>query len=167
MSGVVAKAPNKRLLLLTLLAAAPVVIASALGQMATLPNIQGWYEGLVKPSLNPPNWLFGPVWTILYILMAYAFFRVLRLNAQTPGRAAAIIAFLVQITLNALWSFAFFAAHSPLLGLVVIAALEIAVIVTIILFARLDRLASYCLSPYAAWVAFALYLNASLWLLNG
>jgi tryptophan-rich sensory protein len=162
-----AHASRKRgVLRLAALAAAPSVIASTLGNFATMPNIAGWYEGLAKPTLNPPNWVFGPVWTILYILMAYAFFRILDLPANRPGRGVAILAFLLQMTLNVGWSFAFFAAHSPLAGLIVILALDAAIVATIILFARLDRVASFCLWPYAAWVAFATYLNAALWALN-
>ncbi len=152
--------------LLAMLAAAPVVAAAVLGNTATAPNIEGWYAGLAKPALNPPNWAFGPVWTVLYILMAYAFLRILRLPIHREGRTEAIIAFLAQIALNGAWSFVFFAAHSPISGLIVILALEAAILVTIVLFMRLDRIASYCLWPYAAWVAFAIYLNASIWLLN-
>jgi benzodiazapine receptor len=88
------------------------------------------------------------------------------LPASRQGRGAAILAFLLQMALNAAWSFAFFAAHSPLAGLIVIFALDAAVVATIIVFARLDRVASYCLWPYAAWVTFATYLNAALWTLN-
>lgn len=148
------------------MAAAPVFLAAVLGNFATMPNISGWYEQLAKPPLTPPNWLFGPAWTVLYILMAYAFYRILRLDAATPGRRAAIIVFLAQLALNASWSFAFFAAHSPLAGLAVIVPMEALILATIALFARLDRIAALCLAPYAVWVAFAIYLNAGVWLLN-
>lgn len=149
-----------------ILSAGPVAGAAALGNLATIPNIPGWYAGLAKPALTPPNWVFGPAWTTLYILMAVAFFRVLRLDSGTPGRRAAIAVFLAQLALNAAWSFAFFAAHSPLGGLVVILPLEALILLTIALFFRLDRIAAFCLVPYAAWVAFATYLNAGLWMLN-
>ena len=153
-------------LVLAVMAAAPIFAAGALGNYATLPNIANWYEALSKPPLTPPNWLFGPAWTFLYTLMAVAFYRVLRLDPATPGRGAAIVVFLVQLALNASWSFAFFAAHNPALGLLVIIALETLIVSTIILFWRLDRVAAYCLFPYAAWVAFAAYLNGGIWMLN-
>ncbi len=155
-----------RPLLAALVAAAPVVAAGALGNLATIPNIPVWYAGLLKPPLNPPNWIFGPVWTALYVLMAVAFYRILR---SPPGqkRRGAIAVFLAQMALNALWSFAFFAAHSPLLGLCVIVLLEALILATIARFARLDALAARLLWPYAAWVGFATYLNAAIWWLNG
>lgn len=148
------------------MAVAPVVAAAALGNLATMPNIPGWYEGLAKPALTPPNWVFGPAWTILYILMAFAFYRVLRLDPATPGRRAAITIFLAQLALNASWSFAFFAAHSPIGGLMVIVPMEALILYMIAQFWRLDRVAACCLIPYAAWVAFATYLNAGVWMLN-
>lgn len=153
-------------LVIAFMAAAPVLAAGFLGNLATTPNIAGWYAGLAKPAFTPPNWLFGPAWTTFYILMAIAFYRVLRLDSATPRRGVAIIVFLLQLALNASWSFAFFSAHSPLLGLVVILLLEALIFATIALFWRLDRVAAGCLVPYAAWVAFATYLNAGIWALN-
>jgi benzodiazapine receptor len=151
---------------LMVLAIAPVMLAAALGNLATMPNIDSWYSTLAKPDFTPPNWLFAPIWTTLYCLIAYAFFRILHLRSETRGRTTAIIAFVVQLALNVLWSFAFFSAHNPLLGLFVIVPLEVLIVVSIVLFARLDRIAAVCLWPYAAWVAIATLLNASIWLLN-
>jgi benzodiazapine receptor len=159
--------PAMRPALALLLAAGPVVAAAALGNIATIPNIPTWYAGLAKPSFNPPNWIFGPVWTTLYVMMAYAFFRVLRAPASADARRAAIIAFLVQIALNAGWSWAFFAAHSPLGGLLVIAPLLVAIAATILTFRRIDAPAAWLLAPYLAWVSFASILNAAVWRLNG
>ena len=153
-------------LIVGFMAAAPVVAAAVLGNVATMPNIAPWYEGLAKPPLTPPNWLFGPAWTTLYALMAVAFYRVLRLDPATPRRGAAIVFFLFQLALNASWSFAFFSARSPALGLGVIVALEALIFATIALCWKLDRVAAYCLAPYAAWVAFATYLNGGIWWLN-
>jgi translocator protein len=150
---------------LALAAIAPVLAASLSGWV-TNSEITGWYAGIVKPSFNPPNWVFGPVWTALYALMAYAFWRILRMPAGTNGRNAAIIVFLVQIALNALWSFAFFGAHSPAAGLIVIALLWLAIVATILTFAKLDSVAAWCLAPYIAWVSFAAVLNLSIWRLN-
>lgn len=149
-----------------LIAAVPVALVAFLGNLATMPNIPTWYAGLVKPSFTPPNWLFGPAWTLLYVLMAYALWRILSLPRETPGRTAAITAFFVQLALNGLWSWAFFAAHSPIAGLMVIVALVVAVIVTIRLFWPLDRVAGALLLPYLAWICFATALNGAIWQLN-
>lgn len=148
-----------------LLAALPVIAAAVAGNFATMPNLP-WYDGLAKPPFNPPNWVFGPVWGVLYVLMIVSFTRILRLPDDTPGRGVAITAFLVQIALNALWSFAFFAAHSPAAGLIVIAALIVALGATIRAFHRFDRPAAALLVPYAAWISFATLLNAAVWWLN-
>lgn len=143
-----------------------VVAAATIGNLATMPAIPTWYAGLVKPSFNPPNWLFGPVWGLLYAMMAVAFWRVLRKPPAVEGRSAAIAAFLVQMALNALWSVAFFGAKSPSLGLLVIAALWLAIAATIALFRRVDRAAATLLLPYIAWVSFAALLNGAIWRLN-
>jgi benzodiazapine receptor len=153
-------------LLDALVAATPIFLAGAVGNIATIPNIPTWYASLARPPMTPPNWLFGPAWTILYLLMAVAFFRILRLDPATPGRPRAIGVFLLQLVLNASWSFAFFGANSPALGLIVILPMEGLILLTIALFRRLDRIAAGCLIPYAAWVAFATYLNIGFWMLN-
>ncbi len=98
------------------IAAGLVFFDSLLGQMATAPNLVPWYEGLQKPWFNPPNAVFGPVWTLLYCLMAVAFWRILMLPRQ-PGKQLAVGLFLGQLLFTVLWSFAFFAAQSPLYGL--------------------------------------------------
>jgi tryptophan-rich sensory protein len=98
--------------------------------------------------------------------MAYAFYRILRLEPATPGRRAAIIVFFAQLVLNAAWSFAFFYARSPQLGLLVILPMAALLVATIGLFFRLDRVAGYSLAPTAFWVAFATYLNAGIFVLN-
>ena len=148
------------------LAIIPVVAASVAGGAVTVPQIGGWYAGLVKPSFNPPNWVFGPMWTALYALMAFAVFRILRLPIGTPGRRRALVVYHVQLLLNFAWSFAFFGANSPVAGLVVIIPLLIAIVATIAAFRPLDRIASLVLWPYLAWVGFATLLNASIWWLN-
>lgn len=148
------------------LSAGPIVTAGALGNMATLPHIAGWYDPLAKPPLTPPNWVFGPAWTFLYVLMATAFYRILRLDPAAPGRGRAILLFAIQLVFNAGWSFAFFAAENPLLGLAVILPMEALILATLWAFWRLDRVAAYCLVPYAMWVAFATYLNVGVWMLN-
>lgn len=161
--GSPATPPLPRLLIAVLPVAAVAVSAS----LVTQPNIPTWYAGLAKPGFTPPNWAFPVAWTLLYTLMAYALWRILSLPKGAPGRAGAITAFFMQLALNGLWSFAFFGAQSPLAGLVVIAALIVAIIVTIITFGRLDRMAALLLVPYLAWVAYASVLNGAVWRLNG
>lgn len=148
------------------LSAAIVLIAGAVGSLATLPNIPTWYAHLHKPAFTPPNWVFGPAWTTLYILMAVAFWRVLTLSNPPRGKGVAITAFLVQILLNAFWSIAFFGLHAPLYGLIAIGCLLMAIITTMVAFAPLDRWASILLVPYVLWVLFASALNAAVFWLN-
>ena len=154
---------NARIAALPLIA---VVAASLLGQLATFPNLAPWYAGLIKPSFNPPNWIFGPVWTALYGLMAYAAYRILKL-APSPAQRVAIVLFYAQLALNAAWPWMFFAAHSPALGMVNVVPQLVVVVATAITFIRLDRTAGICLLPLIAWVTFAATLNAAIWRLNG
>lgn len=151
----------------TLLAVLPVAIAAFVGQRATLPAIPVWYEGLAKPAFTPPNWVFGPAWTFLYVLMVLAFRRVLMRPAGTPGRGRAIALFLVQIALNAAWSVAFFGLRSPAAGVGVILALDLAVVATMVAFARVDRPAAFSLVPYLAWILFATALTVGVWAMAG
>jgi tryptophan-rich sensory protein len=145
----------------------PVVAAFVLGQLATFPNLTPWYAGLIKPAFNPPNWVFAPVWTTLYVLMAFAVWRVLRLRRRTPVRRLGLILFFAQLVLNAAWSWMFFAAHSPRLGLINIVPQLLVIAATMIVFWRLDRVASWCILPLGVWVAFATILNFPIWSLNG
>ena len=144
----------------------PVVAASIAGSTVTVPQIPTWYAGLIKPPFNPPNWIFAPVWTALYALMALGVFRILRLPVGTPGRRRALLVYHLQLLFNIGWSFAFFGANSPVAGLAVILPLIVLIAATIAAFRPLDRLASNLLWPYLAWVAFATLLNASIWWLN-
>lgn len=141
----------------------PVVLACILGQIATFPNLVPWYAGLAKPVFNPPNWLFAPVWTVLYILMICAVWRVLAGPQKLRAKRRALTFFFAQLALNALWPWLFFYLHSPLAGLVEIIPQLILILATIHSFHRLNRLAAWCLVPLAAWVAFATLLNAALW----
>ena len=143
-----------------------VAATSILGQIATYPNLTPWYAGLAKPSFNPPNWVFGPVWTTLYALMAFAFWRVLRIQDRSEERRWAIGGFLGQLALNAAWSWMFFGAHNPALGLMNIVPQFVVIVLTIAAFWQVDRIAAFCMAPLAAWVAFATALNASIWWLN-
>lgn len=150
-----------------LLAGGVTFAASLVGSLATMPQIPTWYAGLAKPSFNPPNWIFGPVWTLLFAIMAYAFWRILRTPPGAPEKRVAIIAFSVQLVLNAAWSVVFFGLHQPGLAIAVVVLLEIAVLAMIATFRRLDPLAAWINLPYALWVAFATVLNVAIVSLNG
>lgn len=143
-----------------------VVAASFIGNAATMPNIPTWYAEIQKPWFTPPNWLFGPVWTLLFTALIVAFYRILRLDPQTPERRRAILIFIVQITCNALWSIAFFGLRSPGLGLVVIVFLWSSIVANMIAFRRLDRLSFWAFPPYLAWVTFAGILNLAIYQIN-
>lgn len=150
-----------------LVAVVPVVAVAVSASLITQLNIPTWYAGLQKPGFTPPNWAFPIAWTLLYAMMAYAFWRILALSENRPGRSTAIVAFFTQLVLNGLWSFAFFGGQSPIAGLVVIVALIVAIIATIRAFWRLDRTAGLLLVPYIAWVSYATLLNGTIWRLNG
>ena len=132
---------------------------------AVLVSTGGWYAGLTKPTWNPPGWIFGPVWTVLYALMAVAAWRVW-LQGGWARQKNALGLFLLQWVLNALWTPLFFGLHRPGWALVEILVLLAAILATIQTFWRLDRPAGLLLLPYAAWVAFASVLNGAIWRLN-
>ncbi|WP_108881776.1 tryptophan-rich sensory protein [Anderseniella sp. Alg231-50] len=134
---------------------------------ATNQSVATWYLTLNRPSWTPPNWLFAPVWTLLYVMMAVAAWQVWRVGGGFSGKArSALIIFFVQLALNFAWSFAFFAARSPALGLLVIVAMWLAIAATIAAFRPIDRLAAWLLVPYLVWVSYATALNFSIWTLN-
>ena len=145
---------------------AVVMAAGAVGSLATAKTIPTWYRGLAKPSFNPPEWLFGPAWTLLYLLMAVAAFLVWKQGFGAPGVKLALAVFLVQLVLNALWSVFFFGLRSPLAGLVDIVVLWLAILATIVFFFRISLPAGILLLPYIAWVSFAAVLNAAILRLN-
>ncbi|MGV1760493.1 TspO/MBR family protein [Rhizobium sp. A22-96] len=149
------------------LAIIPVVAALLLGQWATFPSLANWYANLAKPDFNPPNWIFGPMWTLLYALMAYSSWRIWNLPSDQPRRSTTLVVFYAQLALNALWSWMFFGLNNPLAGLLDIIPQWLLILVTIGSFRRLDARAAYCLVPVAAWVAFAIVLNFEIWRLNG
>jgi benzodiazapine receptor len=141
--------------------------AGAIGSIFTRTAIATWYTTLEKPPFTPPDWLFAPVWTLLYILMGVAAFLVWRMGSRDRRVRVALIVFLVQLVLNAFWSVAFFGLESPLYGLIVISILWVAILVTIVLFFRISKVSSILMWPYLLWVSFATVLNSSIWLLNG
>lgn len=134
-------------------------IGSLVG-LFTLPG--DWYQGLQKPSFNPPGWIFGPVWTVLYILIGIAGARTW-IEARNSARMKT---WFVQMVLNFLWSPAFFGLESPLLALIVIVPMLVSIIVFIRQAWQPDRVSALCFLPYAAWVSFATVLNLSILLLN-
>lgn len=138
----------------------------AVGASASLftePSIPTWYAGLAKPSFTPPDWLFAPVWTLLYAGMAIAAWRVWR---QTGWLAKEIFAFWIQLALNFGWSAVFFGFHQMGWAVAEIAALWLAVLATLVLFVRRDLVAGAIFAAYLAWVSFAALLTVRLWQLN-
>jgi translocator protein len=138
---------------------------AALGGRWTAGEISGWYRMLTRPAIAPPNWVFGPVWTLLYALMAFAAWRVW-LTPPSPARSWALGLFLVQLALNLAWSWIFFREHAIGAALIEIAFLWIAIGVTTLAFSRVEPAAGWLMAPYLAWVSFATLLNAAFWRLN-
>jgi len=135
----------------------------AVGSLFTSPAIPTWYASLNHPSITPPNWVFAPVWTALYILMAFAAWRVWK---KTGLRSLEMAAFAVQLALNLGWSIVFFGLHQIGAALIEIAILDLAILATLILFYRRDRLAGLLFAPYLAWTLFATLLTQTFGQLN-
>lgn len=161
-----------RLIALVLSVALPLVLGGA-GGVITASAIPGWYAELAKPSWNPPSWLFGPVWTILYVAMGIAAWRIWSLGTARDasptveaGVRSALLVYGIQLLLNASWTPVFFGLKRVDLALVIIVLMLAAIVETVRRFNRLDRPAAALLLPYLAWVTFATMLNASIWLLN-
>ena len=165
------------------------LLAGWIGSAVTLPSISTWYATLVKPALNPPSWIFGPVWTLLYILMGIALFIVWKKGWKVENRFLIgqdkswnpwtrafwsgdwqkqniIAIFAVQLVLNVIWSFIFFGWHQPGLAFFVLLALWFSILYTIINFYRVSKTAAWLLLPYILWVTFAGYLNWAIWMGN-
>lgn len=140
--------------------------AALIGSLFTADAINTWYAALTKPELNPPNWLFGPVWTVLYALMAIAAWRIYEKRKKNPKVNLLLWVYVAHLAVNAFWSIAFFGLHNPLLALVVVAVLWLCIAYLAVSFYRVDRMAGLLLLPYLAWVTFASYLNISIVLLN-
>jgi tryptophan-rich sensory protein len=147
-----------------------VIICLAVGYlsgMVTRASITTWYPTLVKPSFNPPNWIFAPVWTSLYVMMGVA--AGLIWNQITTKKAAvtkALQIFAIQLVLNALWSYLFFGLHNLMLATIEVVLLWLMIFETYSQFAKINKTASYLMLPYLAWVSFASVLTASIWWLN-
>ena len=141
-------------------------LAGIIGSVFTTPSIASWYAGIIKPALNPPAWVFGPVWTTLFALMGIAVFLVWKKGLDRKDVKIALGIFIGQLVLNTLWSIIFFGLHNPGLAFVEIIFLWLAILATIIAFAKIFRPAVWFLVPYILWVSFAGYLNYSIWQIN-
>lgn len=141
-------------------------LAGVIGSIFTTPSITGWYAGIVKPTFNPPGWVFGPVWTTLFVFMGIAAFLVWKKGLERRDVKIALGVFVGQLVLNTLWSIIFFGLHSPGGALVEIVFLWLAILVTIVAFYKISKPAAWLLVPYIAWVSFAAYLNFTIWTLN-
>jgi tryptophan-rich sensory protein len=139
--------------------------AAAVGGLVTSGSVHSWYPILVKPSWNPPSWVFGPVWTALYTMMAVAAWLVCR-RAGWGGAKPALVLFAVQLVLNAAWSPLFFGWHRIGLAFVDIVLLWAAIVATTVAFWRVTTLAGWLFVPYLAWVSFAAVLNFVIWRMN-
>jgi len=137
-----------------------------LGGLVTRPEIPTWYAGLAKPPWTPAPLVFPIAWTVLYILMAVSFWRLWNQETRSAARTRAMIWFLIQLALNALWSPVFFSWHGTRTALAIIIALLIAIAATMIAASRLDRLAAWLLAPYLLWVAYATTINIGVVALN-
>ena len=140
--------------------------AAGIGGAVTTPKIGNWYATLAKPSWNPPNWIFGPVWSALYFCMAVAAWLVWRQGGFT-GAKVPLTLFAVQLILNVLWSCIFFGLEMPGLAFVEVLFLWLAIAATMVTFWRISTVAGILFAPYLAWVSFASVLNFTIWRLNG
>ncbi|MFH1442869.1 MAG: TspO/MBR family protein [Candidatus Micrarchaeota archaeon] len=150
------------------LAAAIIIceLAGGIGAIFTTPNIPTWYASLIKPDFSPPNWVFFPVWTLLYFLMGVSLYLIWN-RKRTPGTEKGIKLFGLQLFWNVWWSYLFFGLQNPFLGFIGIIALWISIVLTMRKFYSIERNAAYLLVPYILWVSFAAVLNFSVWQLNG
>jgi benzodiazapine receptor len=143
------------------------LVIGYLSGMVTRESITTWYPKLVKPFFNPPNWVFAPVWTVLYIMMGIAGGLVWnKIETDEKTVKTAFKFFMIQLALNAAWSFIFFYLHNPFLALIEIVLLWLMIFETYNQFKKIDSKAGMLLLPYLAWVSFAAFLNASVWWLN-
>jgi tryptophan-rich sensory protein len=140
-------------------------LAGVLGSFFTAPNIQTWYVFLEKPFFSPPNWLFAPAWIILYALMGIAAFLIWQKRGES-GAKSALYLYGIQLLLNALWSVVFFGLQNPFLAFLLILALWLLIVLVMVKFWKIERIAGILFVPYVAWVSFAAILNFSIWQLN-
>lgn len=140
--------------------------AGIIGSVFTASSIPTWYIALVKPELAPPNWVFAPVWTILFLVMGIAAFLVWKQGLGRRDVQIALSIFIAQLILNTIWSVIFFGLQNPGAAFIEIIFLGLAIIATISTFAKISKPAAWLLVPYLLWISFAAYLNYSIWILN-
>ena len=141
-------------------------LAGFIGSLFTISSVNTWYAVLEKPALNPPSWIFGPVWIALYVLIGIAFYLIWQKAFNSTRNRRVFLLFFVHIFLNGIWSILFFGAQNILFAFVDIVAVLATLIILMSLFWKIDRRATYLFIPYLAWVSFATYLNYSLLVLN-
>lgn len=159
------KLSARSILLLIACIVLPLIIG-AIGSYITAPNISGWYSTLAKPWFTPPGWVFGPAWTVLYILMGISLWLIIKNGISTPMVRQAVIIFGFQLIINLLWSVIFFGMRSPVGGLVAILVLLVLIVLTIRSFRGVSPPAAYLLIPYLCWTCFATLLTAAVVILN-
>lgn len=143
------------------------VVVGAISGLLTQKGVDTWYPTIEKPSFNPPNWVFAPVWTTLYVLMGIAAGLVWHeMDRQKETVKKGLTFFAIQLGLNALWSFLFFGLHNPFLAFIEIILLWLMIYETFVQFNKVNKIAGYLFIPYLLWVTFATALNAAIWWLN-
>ena len=142
------------------------LLVGAISGFFTSSGVNGWYTLANKPWFNPPNWIFAPVWTTLYVLMGIALFLVWKADADKSIKQTAIILFTLQLTLNFFWSIIFFKLQQPGWAFVEIILMWLMILLTILWFGKINAAAAWLLVPYICWVSFASVLNYSIWKLN-
>jgi len=140
--------------------------AGAIGSLFTATDPGSWYALINKPVFNPPNWIFAPIWTSLFILMGIALFLVWRQGWRRAEVRKGLKMFFIQLGFNIIWSYFFFGLQEPRLAFLEIIALWLAIIATIITFYRVDKRSAWLLLPYLVWVSFAAFLNYTIWQIN-
>lgn len=149
-----------------LIAIAIPVLAGGISGFFTVTGVESWYQTIQKPSWNPPNWVFGPVWTTLYVMMGIALWLVWKEDTSRELKLIAGILFAAQLTLNFFWSFIFFKLELPGWAFAEILVMWVAILATIFAFAQVNKTAAWLLVPYISWVSFAAMLNFTIWRLN-
>ncbi|MDD1694699.1 MAG: tryptophan-rich sensory protein [Methanoregula sp.] len=151
--------------LLVICIAIPLVIGF-IGSFFTMPEIAGWYAGLQKPAFNPPAWIFGPVWTCLYVLMGISLWLVIKDGIDSQTVQQAVVLFAAQLAANLAWSILFFGMHLIIAAFLEIIVLFVLIAATTLAFRRINTTAAWFLVPYLCWTAFASVLTGTVWLLN-
>jgi tryptophan-rich sensory protein len=142
-------------------------VFAIIGALFTSSSVNDWYLILQKPAFNPPSWIFGPVWTALYLLMGVAAFLIWRKGLAKKELRFSITIFIFQLGLNLFWSFIFFGLQNPGIAFTEIISLWFAILATILAFYQISKAAAYLLIPYILWVSFAAFLNYNIWQMNG